>query len=217
MNYPACIIFVGPTAHGIDLPALDGVGYMPPVRRGDIHALARSRSPATVAIVDGTYHSYPAVGHRELREAMESGWVIWGLSSMGAIRAAELGPHGMKGFGQVFTRFNEDADFGDDEVALLHGVDAPYLPISEPLIHLRSLINALVKKGLIDASEANDVLDELKTSWFGTRTIGRLRQLLRETHNPDAANAIDIRPHRLKTFDLQAFLQKQPWRKETPT
>ncbi|WP_425300876.1 TfuA-like protein, partial [Nocardia wallacei] len=33
----------------------------------------------------------------EIREALEAGWSVWGLSSMGAIRAAEMRLLGMRG------------------------------------------------------------------------------------------------------------------------
>ena len=93
----------------------------PPVRRLDVAKLtATERRPGTLVIVDGLFHDTLAVGHAEIREAMRRGWRVWGLSSMGAIRAREMAPLGMKGFGRVFERFEAEADFQDDEVALLH-------------------------------------------------------------------------------------------------
>jgi hypothetical protein len=143
---------------------------------------------------------------------MEAGWAVWGLSSMGAIRAAEMHAMGMRGFGQVFEAFHRDGDLADDEVALLHGTEHPYVPVSEPLIHIRALMSALQTEGRVTADATASILGSLKQMWFGYRTLARVRGLLAE-HGCGTAN-IDMRPHRTKTIDLQRFLLETPWKKE---
>ena len=71
---------------------------------------------------------------------------MWGLSSMGAIRAREMAHLGMRGYGSVYAPFATEGDFQDDEVALLHEPNAPYRPVSEPLVHLREAVAHLASE-----------------------------------------------------------------------
>lgn len=213
------VLFVGPTmATSARARALARrLRVRRPVRRGDLARLAaKTRKPGIVAIVDGVFHGTLAVGHAEIREAMERGWQVWGLSSMGAIRAREMAPLGMRGFGAVFARFREDGDFQDDEVALLHEPTAPFRAASEPLIHLRTAIDHLVARGLVDGDGARAALSDLKSRWYGDRTIEGTTRVLMACARGDAAavrrELADFDRFRLKTIDLERFLEQRPWR-----
>jgi hypothetical protein len=188
----------------------------PPVRRGDVAKLIEAeRRPGVMAIVDGVFHDKLAVGHAEIRDAIDAGWDVWGLSSMGAIRAREMGPLGMHGFGRVFERFMGEEDFQDDEVALLHEGTAPYRGVTEPLVHLRAAIDHLVERGIVGEADASAVVADLKSRWFGERTVrGTIEALVQRAR--DAAAAIrrelsDFHRFALKTSDLERFLEEQPW------
>ena len=105
----------------------------PAPRRGGSHAAPSSprrgratcggRRPATraIALVDGVFESVPSVWHHELLDALDAGVAVFGGASMGALRAAELAPHGMVGVGGVLGWYRDGLVRGDDEVALLHG------------------------------------------------------------------------------------------------
>ena len=210
------VVFVGPTAFGLapDLLHQPGVSIRPPARRGDIDALLPG-GPGTVAVVDGTFHSYPAVGHAELRRAVECGWSVWGLSSMGAIRAAEMNHLGVHGFGEVYERFASPEPFDDDEVALLHAAEAPFRPMSEPLIHIRGCLSNLTQRGHLTSSNAAAVLNTLKTKWYADRTLRALRQALIDV-GMVRSEVVDVeinqfQQYRSKTTDLIRFLQAKPW------
>ena len=132
-----CLVYAGPTLHrarAMSPLQLDGLVVLPPVARGDVdRAVRAAAAPGVLVVVDGVFHlSSLAVGHLELRDALAAGWTVWGLSSMGAIRAAELEGEGMRGFGRAFARYRDDPDFRDDEVALLHEPTPPYRELSEP-------------------------------------------------------------------------------------
>jgi hypothetical protein len=138
-------LFAGPTLarspHARVL--VRGVSVRSPVKRGDVERLveaypASRGRPGVIVLADGLFHDTLAVGHAELRAALRAGWRLWGLSSMGAIRAHEMAPLGMRGFGRVYERFQAEPDFQDDEVALLHGPAPEYRTLSEPLVHLRA-------------------------------------------------------------------------------
>ncbi|MBG6249026.1 hypothetical protein JZM30_08540 [Candidatus Symbiopectobacterium endolongispinus] len=83
-------LFIGPTSFGMSLSEVlpSETMVLPSVRRGDIQSLIEKEKASTVVIVDGTYHTYPAVSHVEIKNALQNNWKVWGLSSMGAIRAA---------------------------------------------------------------------------------------------------------------------------------
>jgi hypothetical protein len=216
-NRSQLALFVGPTLQGVDLSEIDmsGAEILPPARRGDIQRFMAGRVPDMhLAIVDGIFHTYPAVGHVEIRSAIRSGWSIWGLSSMGAIRAAEMRDIGMKGFGEVYRQYVEDPTFDDDEVALLHAEEPPYSPITEPLIHVRSLVSEMLELGKLTSVQATRVIERLKNRWFGERTLPQLRLELKSVGVSAAIvdEALLALPrHRVKSADLQAFLSKRLW------
>jgi hypothetical protein len=188
----------------------------PPVKRNDVTKLVEAGDePGVLVIVDGVFHDKLAVGHAEIRDAMQRGWEVWGLSSMGAIRAREMAALGMHGFGRVFERFAREADFQDDEVALLHEATPPYRAVSEPLVHLRAAIEYLVDRNIVSQADATAVVDDLKSRWFGERTVrGTIEALARRA--PEAREAVrrelsDFQRFALKTRDLELFLERHPW------
>jgi hypothetical protein len=188
-----------------------------PVRRRDIEALvASTRRPGVLVLVDGVFHDSLAVGHAEIREALARGWSVWGLSSMGAIRAREMAHLGMRGYGCVYERFCEGDDFQDDEVALLHEGSPPYRAVSEPLFHLREAITHLARAALVAEEDARAVIDDLKSRWYGERTVRGTIELL-ACRTPGEAATIrqeltDFHRFRTKTLDLERFLDERPWR-----
>jgi len=215
-------MFVGPTlGEGRRARALakkHGVRLRPPVKRRDLSTFlgqAGRRRPGVVCIVDGVFHDRLAVGHVEIRDLLERGWRVWGLSSMGAIRAREMQSLGMRGFGQVYELFNTTADFQDDEVALLHEPTAPFRSSSEPLVHLRAALDHLVGLELVPSAAAAAVVQSLKRRWFGDRSIAAMLADLRSegaTLAPIRNELRDFARFRLKTIDLEHFLELTPWR-----
>jgi hypothetical protein len=213
-------IFAGPSLFGSGLlPAADDeVTWMPPVRRGDIERLLEiKQEPAVIAIADGTFHAYPSVSHVEIRTAIENGWTVYGLCSMGAIRAAEMRHLGMVPWGRVASKFCQDPNLPDDEVALVHGSDAPYVSLSEPLVHMREFLSWALDCGLLSQDEVRQVATSLRNRWYGERTLGLLeremRIALRVAALPsELQNGLDdFGRFRLKQADLAAFVKVKPW------
>jgi hypothetical protein len=212
-------LFVGPTLHralAIE-PALslEGLTVVPPIQRGVLPHLW-NRQPGTVLVVDGLFHQTLSVGHAELRTTLSRGWKVWGLSSMGAIRAREMHHLGMRGFGRVFELYCQDSvDFRDDEVTMLHQHEPPYRELSEPLCHLRLGVDAAAACGLIERAAADAIVGELTTMWYGDRTLAAMESRLR-THAPERTAEIaelvrDFDRHRIKALDLIEFLRTRPW------
>lgn len=211
-----CTLFAGPSLHGIDSQLLcnSGLELRPPIRRGDIERLMMYSPPSNIAIVDGVFHVHPAVGHAEILDAMNVGWRIWGLSSMGAIRACEMDTLGMTGFGEVYRLFASDQDMSDDEVTLIHQAQEPFLPLSEPLIHIRKFLRHWTVEQIITQKQERDLLTYLKNMWYGNRTLDRLKEALLalavSEKKIDCAIA-NFSVYRIKSLDLESFLKLQPW------
>jgi hypothetical protein len=211
-------IFAGPSlfGSGVDTTTSD-ITWLPPARRGAIEELAKAHNPGVIGLADGTFHAYPSVSHVELREALQAGWRIYGLCSMGAIRACEMRHMGMIPWGVVAEMFCADPNFADDEVALIHGVEIPFIPLSEPMIHIRQFCKQAQSNGWLSAHQSNDVVHTLKEQWYGTRTISNLCKALctvLETQVlPDQllAATANFKPFRIKQADLLSFVNAKPW------
>jgi hypothetical protein len=174
-------MFIGPsTPHSpAAARALDGFDLRPPIERGQLRQLVAEHPAARVVIVDGLFYHRFAVDHRELTAAVDAGWEVVGMSSMGALRAAEMRQHGVKGFGTVF-RLLVEPGLDDDELMLLHEPSFPFRGATLPLIEVRAAFGALVQSGLCPPRVAAHVIDGLQGMWFGSRSWSALTVLLRE-------------------------------------
>jgi hypothetical protein len=208
-------VFAGPSAYGMACPS-SGTRWLPPVRRGDIDRLIDAAFRIGVIVVcDGVFGREPAVSHAELCRALDAGWHVWGVSSIGAIRAYELRFEGMRGHGYVYAQFERLADFTDDELCLLHVPEAPYFPVSEALVNVRYALECNKRELNISDAAVARLVQDLRDLWFGDRTESRIRSLMVEQAgiNPASADAVLgwLRRHRVKTLDLADLMARRPW------
>ena len=132
------IVFSGPSVSREAVTALEGMEWRPPVSQGDVYRAAKT-SPRVIAIIDGFFDSVPSVWHKEILWAMSRGIHLFGASSMGALRAAELHQFGMRGVGEIFEKYRDGTLEDDDEVAVLHGpAELGYTPLSVPMVNAGS-------------------------------------------------------------------------------
>ena len=115
------IVFSGPTINSEAIKAiLPAAVCLPPAASGDLYRLD-VKPEDRILIVDGYFqHRFP-VRHKEILWAMRQGALIAGASSLGAVRAAELFPFGVRGIGRVYEMFKRGEVVGDDEVMIAHG------------------------------------------------------------------------------------------------
>lgn len=111
-------VFVGPSL-GQDRPTSPGidVDYRAPASQGDFIAAA-VELPKAMVLIDGYFEHVPAVHHKEILWALDQGIPVYGASSIGALRAAELSRFGMIGVGKIYQSFESGELERDDEVAL---------------------------------------------------------------------------------------------------
>ncbi len=210
----AVIIFAGPSLNATSKLLIQNLGLhlLPPVQRHDIDALVEQDFKGTIIIVDGMFREVLAVGHAEIRTAIEKGVQVFGISSMGAIRAYEMRHLGMKNFGQVYNWFFKMDDFQDDEVSLLHAPAPYYFSISEPLVHCRECVLDLVATKKLSAESGEQVIETLKALYFGERTLDLFFSLLAEVSAIDlAALKANFDRFRIKQIDLVNFLEQKIW------
>ncbi|MCP3144104.1 TfuA-like protein [Pyxidicoccus xibeiensis] len=149
-------IFTGPTLRAEEARAELEAVYLPPVQQGDVYRAARE-GPLAIGIIDGFFEHVPAVWHKEILWAMSEGVHVFGASSMGALRAAELAAFGMEGVGTVFEAFHRGELQDDDEVAVAHAsAEDGWRPLSEAMVTFRATLAA--------AQAANTVRPQTRTT-----------------------------------------------------
>lgn len=167
-------VFAGPCLAGT--PSPDGVRLRPPAQRGDIlHALGDR--PHTLLLLDGYYYDVPAVTHKELLYALDSGVRVLGAASMGALRAAELADCGMEGVGTIFSWYRDGRIEGDDEVALLHAdAENNYRPLTAALVEVRHALDTLLRQRAIEQAKAEALVARLSALSFMDREPAVVRR-----------------------------------------
>ena len=184
----ADVVFLGPTLPADEAAALlPGVRVLPPVRHGDLLRLAPGPGDR-VLIVDGLFLQTPPVRHREILLALERGAVVAGSSSMGALRAAELHPYGMRGAGRVFGLYRDGVVTGDDEVAMAYGpAEDGHRALSEPLVNVRVSLERATAAGVVTAAEAAVLLALARSVPFRGRSARALARAADRALTDDSA------------------------------
>ena len=206
-------LFAGPslTPSAKEQAEILDIDIQPPIQRGDLPRLLDSGFCGTIVIADGLFYRKIPVGHIEIREAINAGCTVYGLSSMGAIRAYEMRNLGMIGFGKVYEYFFKLDDFQDDEMALLHAPVPPYLALSEPLVHFRYCLDILLNEKLISSTQKAAILKILKNMYFGKRTLKQFLNLLSQQGFTQTKIVEDnFENYRIKQQDLFLFLMQFP-------
>ncbi|GAB4196242.1 MAG: hypothetical protein OHK0022_13590 [Roseiflexaceae bacterium] len=170
-------MFTGPTISAADAaPLLDAV-YLPPAAHGDVYRAARRR-PQAIGIIDGYFEHVPSIWHKEILWAMREGVHVFGSSSMGALRAAELAAFGMEGVGAIFEAFQRGELEDDDEVAVAHAPAArDYRPLSVALVNIRATLAAAEAGRIIRPATGAALLTLARGLFYPERSYPRLLDL----------------------------------------
>ncbi|MEH2076219.1 MAG: TfuA-like protein [Nostoc sp.] len=167
------LVFLGPTLSVTQASQILPARYLAPVRCGDILACLRLK-PSVIAIIDGFFDQSASVWHKEILWALEAGVRVFGASSMGALRAAELEAFGMEGFGGIFAAYRDGRYIGDDEVAILHSnPESQFQPLTDALVNIRATVNLAVDKNIIDVAIASLILSCAKQQFFTQRHLSQ--------------------------------------------
>ncbi len=113
------ILFAGPSLHGVDTSKYPWLDVCGPACQSDIYSVLNHKHYTRIILADGLYKSIPAPWHKEILLALEMNIEVYGVASLGALRAAELNEYGMKGSGKVYEYISSNI-VDDSEVAVMH-------------------------------------------------------------------------------------------------
>jgi hypothetical protein len=190
MNAQRCIIFLGPSLTRKDARQILDAEFRAPAAQGDIFR-ACAEKPAAIGLIDGVFKDTPTVRHREILWAMSQGIPVFGASSMGALRAAELSGCGMIGVGLIYRWYRRFALLPDDAVAVTHGpaaLGSP--PLSDALVDIRQSLSAARRQGLLTPQAARDHLAKITAQPFGARHVPQAAQPARVSQKAADARAL---------------------------
>lgn len=158
-------VFTGPTISLAEARAELEAVYLPPAAEGDVYRAALKR-PQAIGIIDGYFQSTPTVRHKEILWAMSRGIHVFGSSSIGALRAAELAAFGMEGVGTVFEFYRDGILEDDDEVAVVHGpAEVGFRGGSEAMVDIRQTLRKAERLGVISL-EVRTALERIGKELF---------------------------------------------------
>ena len=174
-------VFIGPSITQDDArQELDAI-YLPPVSEGDITRLASTENPQAIGIIDGYFENVPSVWHKEILFAMKRGIHVFGASSMGALRAAELHQFGMEGVGAIFEAYRDGLIEDDDEVAVTHGpAELGYPALSEAMVNIRRTLSDALSDSVIGQASYERLEELAKALPYKDRSYANLMDLARE-------------------------------------
>jgi len=178
------VVFLGPTLPRPDAAAVLDAHFLPPARQGDVFRAVGAYRPRAIGLIDGVFLDVPAVWHREILWALSEGVHVYGAASMGALRAAELAPFGMRGVGEIFEAYRtgcwpgDDTRFeDDDEVAVIHApAEAGGAALSDAMVDLRASLGAAEAAGVIDRDRSRTLVAAMKSLHFPARSFTQLNQ-----------------------------------------
>jgi hypothetical protein len=185
------VVFAGPSLPPSARPPDDRLSWRGPAAAGDAVALKAER-PDAVVLIDGLFDAWPAIRHKELLELMASGVPLFGAASMGALRAAELAPFGMLGFGAVYRAFAAGRLTGDDEVAVLHAPqEMDWALLTEAMVNIRATVQSAVRRRIVRPATGRFLQRIAKATFYKERTWARLLRKLSAWGAPDEARALE--------------------------
>ena len=176
------VVFSGPTLTSSEIQRLLPDTYCRgPASAGDVYR-ATQLGASIIGLVDGYFEHRLAVWHKEILWALDRGVRVYGAASMGALRAAELAPFGMRGVGKVFADYSSGVLMDDDEVAVVHeSEEHDFHAQSEALVNVRATLAKAVEAGVLTQRSADSFIELLKGRFYPERSFALLRQLLLES------------------------------------
>lgn len=164
------VVYVGPTISAEQVSAaLPGADLRPPVRRGDLHR-DRQLHYSLFVIIDGVFLQDEALPPREVIDILEDGAIVLGAASLGALRAAELWPVGMFGYGLIYRLYRRGILVDEDEVAVLFDPNRPHPPLTAALVDIRWSLRQATHRGEVTPLAAQSFLERARGFPFQERT-----------------------------------------------
>jgi len=201
-------IFAGPSMHGCKVALPQWMDVKGPCKQSDILRICVEEDCERIVIADGLYKGIPAPWHKEILIAIERGIAVYGVSSLGALRAAEIESFGMKGYGRVYDYFRRDLR-DDSDVALLHsGKDQDWKPQTVAYVEIYFWLLDATHRGIITPKEHERLSMEIKQIYFEERTMRRVERCLRGTLSLERIEALRYMYISQKQKDFEGLIQR---------
>lgn len=191
----------------------------PPIQRGDIWNDIKDRVQV-IAIIDGKFHQNLPVSINEIMDGLRCGIAIYGSSSMGALRAAELRTQGMIGHGKIFEFIRDNPYFRDDYLGQVFEEKRERLQKkSRPYIDFYFNVEAMVSSSQI-SRRTGDALNTLYRNLpYPNRNWENLEQEIKKDYQgnrgmPAVLRSAEKAAHRMGSqkrkdaLDLLDFIQR---------
>ncbi|AEV35478.1 TfuA domain protein, core [Pseudovibrio sp. FO-BEG1] len=170
------VVFLGPTLPLSEAKKMLDADYRAPASQGDVYKAVKDGA-RLIGIIDGYFERIPAVWHKEILYALDQGVRVFGASSMGALRAAELHQFGMVGVGSVFEAYRDRQVEDDDEVAIVHGPpELGYPSLSNAMVDIRATLSKAKNERVIKDDFTHTFLKVAKSLHFSQRSYDRVFQ-----------------------------------------
>jgi hypothetical protein len=165
------LIYVGPSLTKQE--ALNAIGcdaiVKPPAKQSDIISDITEHAPTDIFLIDGEFHQNLSVWVKEIIYALSIGIKVYGCSSMGALRAAELDQCGMVGYGKIYEYYRYGVTDNDADVAIAFSED--YSRQTIPIVNIIAAHEG--KEGL------NLILAHSRAIHYSDRTERALEKAIR--------------------------------------
>ena len=174
-------IFTDSTLRPSQISHLPNTIVFPAAVMGDIFKL--SDSFTRIILIDGVFLHHRPVWQRELLYKLNTSTIIYGVSSMGVLRAVELRKYGMIGHGWIYEQYSTACISSDDEVALLYGViKDKVVKVTYPMVEIRWMFK--VEELSIKFPNFNIIgaIQSLKSIGFSRRELSNIRDILAKHH-----------------------------------
>ncbi|CRL98305.1 TfuA-like protein [Pseudomonas sp. 8 R 14] len=182
-----CYVFLGPSLNKQKASSILDAVYLPPAKQADILSLVRNNKPHSIVLIDGEFGQSLSVWHKEILYALDQGVKVYGASSMGALRAAELEKFGMHGIGKIFEDYRSGAILADDEVALTYlPSELAFSCVTIPMVNIRSTLDRAQSLGLISSRVSTELKKILHSVFFADRDLKVIVEILNNEGLPTA-------------------------------
>lgn len=170
------VLFVGPTLAAERALAILPADVRPPAARGDVYR-ATLDGPRAILLVDGAFEDVAAVFHKEILWALKEGIHVFGASSIGALRAAELHRFGMVGIGEIFEAYRDNRLQRDDAVAVLHGpAELGWPQLTRALEDMVATLGEAERQGVLQPDDRTALGRAAETLFWRERTYAAVVQ-----------------------------------------
>ncbi len=130
-----------------------------------------------IGLVDGVFLNQLAVSPSEIMDCIRHGIKVFGSSSMGALRAAELDQYGMVGVGDIYNLVKKNEDFEDDFLGQTFYED-DLDKRSTPFIDVYLVLKKLHAENVISKDVMSFAIRKFRNMHYSDRGVPRLLDVL---------------------------------------